>query len=77
MLMSAKDKKTKFIELATNRVNRTLKDLRLVGNLANKNNYEFNDAQVSKIIKAIQSELDEVKNKFNAEKSGRNEEFKL
>lgn len=73
----AKDKKAKFIELATNRVNRTIKDLRLVGNLANKNNYEFDETQVNKIIKALQSELDEVKNKFNAEKSGRNEEFKL
>ncbi|WP_319380178.1 hypothetical protein [Thiomicrorhabdus sp.] len=75
--MAIKDKRAKFIELATNRVNRTIKDLRLIGNLANKNNYEFDDVQVNKIIKALQSELDEVKSKFNAKKSDSSKDFKL
>ncbi|QBZ82367.1 hypothetical protein GHNINEIG_00397 [Hydrogenovibrio crunogenus] len=72
-----KDKKTKFVELANNRVNRTIKDLRLIGNLANKNNYEYDDAQTNKIIKVLQDELDEVKRKFDSNRSGLKKDFKL
>jgi hypothetical protein len=72
-----KDKKTKFVELANNRVNRTIKDLRLIGNLANKNNYEYDDAQTNKIIKALQDELDEVKRKFDSNRSGLKKDFRL
>ena len=43
----------KFKELAEKRVIRAVKDLRLIGNLANKNNYVFEPADADKIIAAL------------------------
>jgi ABC-type Fe3+-hydroxamate transport system substrate-binding protein len=60
--MSAKY--TKFIELANKRVNKTIKDIQLIGNLANKQNYDYTEQQAKQIIKALQQELDEVKQSF-------------
>lgn len=60
----ARDKEAKFVELAINRVNRTLKDLALVGNLANRRNYEYSDDQARRILRALQVGLDQVKSRF-------------
>ena len=54
----------KFKELAEKRVIRAVKDLRLIGNLANKNNYVFEQADADKIIAALETELREVKSRF-------------
>ena len=43
----------KFVELAEKRVNKTIKDLRLIGNLANKTNYDYENIDVKKIILRI------------------------
>ena len=57
-------KSTKFIELANKRVNKTIKEIQLIGNLANKQNYNYTEQQAKQIIKALQQELDEVKQSF-------------
>jgi ABC-type Fe3+-hydroxamate transport system substrate-binding protein len=57
-------KSIKFVELANKRVNKTIKDIQLIGNLANKQNYEYTEQQAKKIIKALQQELDAVKHSF-------------
>ena len=57
-------KSIKFIELANKRVNKTIKDIQLIGNLANKQNYDYTELQAKQIIKALQQELDEVKQNF-------------
>lgn len=62
--MSARDKRAKFVELATNRVNRAIKDLRLVGNLANRSSYDYSDEDAKKILRALQRELDDLKLRF-------------
>ena len=59
-----RDKRSKFVELATKRTNRALEQLRLIGNLANRSNYEFTDDDSRKILRALQKELDSVKAKF-------------
>ncbi len=59
-----RDKSAKFIELANKRVNRAIKDIKLVANLANKQNYEYSDDQARKIVKALQHEIDLVKQSF-------------
>jgi len=75
--MNSRDKSTKFIELANKRVSRAIKSLKLVANLANRQNYEFTDEQAKKIIKALQKELDLVKQSFQNADSDGNAEFKL
>lgn len=75
--MATRDKAAKFIELANKRVNKAIKDMQLVGNLSNKQNYEYSEEQARKIVRALQQELDHIKHGFlSGEEQGRNE-FKL
>ena len=62
-----RDKKAKFIELANNRVNRTIKDLRLIGNLSNRASYEYTEEDARKILRALQREVDDLKLRFRGE----------
>lgn len=62
------NKEQKFKRLAKQRGDRILKDLQLLGNLSNKNNYEYSEADVSKIFAAIASELRSQRAKFNSGK---------
>ena len=48
--MRADDHK-KFKELAEKRVNRAIKDLQLIGNLANKSNYSYTEADAKKSLR--------------------------
>ncbi|OOR05656.1 hypothetical protein E1A90_16590 [Bacillus mycoides] len=70
-------KSEKFKELAEKRVSDTLKKLQLIGNLANKNNYEYTDEQVKQIIDILDSEIKSLKNKFIEESKQRSTEFKF
>ena len=44
------ERESKFKKLAENRVNNAIKQIRLVGNLANKSNYTYNEEQAKKTI---------------------------
>ncbi|MDD8000013.1 hypothetical protein [Bacillus cereus] len=70
-------KSEKFKELAEKRVSDTLKKLQLIGNLANKNNYEYTDEQVKQIIDTLDSEIKSLKSKFIEESKQRSTEFKF
>ena len=75
--MTDRNKETKFVELANKRVNRAIKDLRLVSNLANRRNYIFSDDQAKKIVRALQKEVDSVKQSFQSADEESHDEFKL
>ena len=59
-----KKKRDKFIELAESRVTKTITNLRLIGNLSRKNNYEYTDEDVKKITSVLDKELKNVKDLF-------------
>lgn len=59
-----KEKEERFLRLAENRTNKIIDMIRLLGNCANKNNYQYTDDQVDKIFKAIEKELDIAKKKY-------------
>lgn len=61
------DKRAKFVELAEARVNRTIKDLQLVGNLSNRSAYEFSETDIRKMFQAIQKAVDAAKARFGRE----------
>lgn len=69
-------KREKFIRLAENRVNKALNDIRLIGNLSNKNNYDYDQADVNKIISTLEQEVRSVKKKFETVQQN-NKKFKL
>ena len=54
----------RFTRLAEQRVNVILDKLRLLGQLSNRSNYEYTDAQGEAIFKAIQKDLNSTKAKF-------------
>ena len=68
------DKGERFIRLANKRVNKAIRSLQMIQNLTNKRNYSFSDDQANKIIKALQSELNNIKRSFkNNDKFGTND----
>lgn len=63
--MNMENKSDKFKRLANNRVNKTLKSLDLVGNLADSYSYKYSPDEADQIIKALGKKIEEIKNKFN------------
>lgn len=69
--------RAKFVELAENRVARAIKDIRLIGNLANRSNYSYTAGDSRKIVKALRDEIDALKARFEAGSSEAKPVFKL
>ncbi len=67
----------KFVELAEKRVSKTLKDIKLIGNLSNKSNYSYTEQDVAKIYRALKKAIDEMKARFDSKGAGEEEVFKL
>lgn len=74
---SERDARDRFVELANRRVTRTIKDIRLVGNLANRRSYKYDDADAKKIIRALQRELDILKARFRGDEGDDGSIFSL
>lgn len=64
----------KFKRLASKRTTNILNQLRLLGNLSNKVNYEYRDEDVRKMFHAIDEDLRLIRTKF--QEKGRRE-FRL
>lgn len=72
-----RDPRERFVSLATSRVTAAINQIRLVGNLSNRRNYEYTAEDVTKITRALQRELDELKAKFKGEKENGSSVFSL
>lgn len=59
------DDRQKFVHLANSRVSRALKDIQLIGNLANRSNYDYTDDDVAKIFRALNDEIATCKRRFD------------
>lgn len=60
-----RDKRAKFVQLANQRVNRALEQIRLVGNLSNRAAYDFTEDDTRQIVKALQRAVDTTKARFS------------
>lgn len=69
------NKRAKFKELAEKRVNNTIKNLQLIGNLSNTNNYDYSLEEVSKIFKTLREELQKAESRFKLNE--KKDKFKL
>jgi len=67
-------KREKFLRLATQRTREVLYRLRILGNSANRQLYDYNESDVKKIFSAIDEQLKIIKAKFKTVKA---KEFKL
>lgn len=63
--MSEKTRRN-FVRLAEARVSKAIDDIRLIGNLSDRSNYEFDDQDVDKIFGALRGELSTCRRRFAA-----------
>lgn len=68
-MLTMKDKK--FRELAKSRVNKAIKSIQLIGNLANRSHYTYTDDEADQILNALEKELKTTKQKFKSSNNGR------
>jgi hypothetical protein len=71
------DKRAKFVELAESRTVNAIRAIRVIGKLGNKAAYEYDDADVKKIISALSKEIDALKARLAQKSSKGDVEFKL
>jgi hypothetical protein len=71
--------RAKFVELANKRVSKALNDIRLIGNLFNKSNYDYTDDDVTKIFRALNDEVATCRKRFElaSKKSNSGPRFQL
>jgi hypothetical protein len=57
----ARDRRGKFVELAERRTVNAIKAIRVIGKLGNKAHYQYDEADVKKIVGALSREIDALK----------------
>lgn len=75
--MEQSKSREKFVNLAEKRVTKTIKNLRLIGNLSNRTNYSYTEKDVKKIISTLDSEIRNLKQKFTSGTDSDDVFFKL
>ena len=64
---TARDPRERFVDLANKRVTNAIRQIRLVGNLANRRAYNYTDADAKKIVRALQQEVNVLKARFRGD----------
>jgi len=64
--MTSSDKRDRFKRLATLRTKNVLRALKVLGNCANSNAYEYSAKEIELIFGVIEKQLRSVKGKFQA-----------
>ncbi|MGJ4900728.1 hypothetical protein ACQR10_20850 [Bradyrhizobium sp. HKCCYLRH2060] len=68
----------RFRRLAEKRVVRAIKDIRLISNLSNRNNYDYSQEEIDKIFRVLDRELKLARNKFESKQRDSDDiDFKL
>ena len=75
--MEPRNKRQKFVNLAEKRTSNALHAIRIIGNLANKSNYEFSDADIRRITKTLEQEVKDLRTRFETSGTKSRPEFKL
>lgn len=75
--MSKESPAEKFKRIGERRVNRAIKDLRAIGNLANRSNYVYTDEQVKKIVRTLKKEIAHLQSRFSQDSTSSSGEFTL
>ena len=70
-------KRSKFVELAEKRTINAIRAIRIIGKLGNPNAYEYDDADVRKIAKALTDEIEAMKLRMKSAKPSDGVDFRL
>jgi hypothetical protein len=71
------DKRGKFIKLAENRTINAIRAIRVIGKLGNKNAYQYDEADVQKIVRALTREVEALKVRMTSSGHKVSIDFKL
>ncbi len=71
------EKRKKFRELAESRTNRAIEAILRIGNLSNRQIYEWDDAEVKKVIRALRGAVTSIESRFESPKGKMAGGFKL
>lgn len=71
------EKHKKFRQLAEGRTNKALEAILRIGKLSNRQLYEWEDAEIRKITKALKDAVAEVETRFTSPKGSGENKFKL
>jgi hypothetical protein len=71
------DKRRKFRQLAESRTNRAIEAIARVGNLSNHHVYEFDEAEVRKVVRALRDAVSSVESRFTTPRGKTSGTFKL
>ena len=71
------DKRKKFEEFAVRRTNNAISHIRLIGKLANKSAYDYNEEDINKITTALKREIENIRNKFLSTQKNKESDFSL
>lgn len=74
---SKSEKREKFRELAESRTNRAIESILRIGNLSNRQIYEWDEAEVKKVIRALREAVSSVESRFESPKGKMAGGFKL
>lgn len=64
--MADSEKRTNFVRLAEGRTQIALDVIRKLGNLSNRRAYEFSDADIRKISKALKEAVSDLEKRFGS-----------
>jgi hypothetical protein len=76
-LAAKNDRRSNFVRLAEGRTQLALDAIRKIGNLSNSRAYEYTDADVKAIVKALREATAEVERKFSSTTGEALNKFKL
>lgn len=71
------DKRESFVRLAEGRTQLALDAIRKIGNLSNSRAYEYSDADVRAIIKALRDATADIERKFSSNTAETGNKFRL
>jgi len=71
------ERRAKFVRLAEGRVQTALNTIRKIGNLSNRRSYQYEEADVRKIMKALRDAVSETERKFDPSGGPGQKSFKL
>jgi len=74
---TSRSRREKFRTLGENRTNKALVAIGRIGNLSNRQLYEYEEVEVRKIIKALKDAVSEVESRFASPKGKPDARFKL
>ena len=71
------NRREKFVKLANSRVNKALKEIKLIGNLANKTYYEYTNADIDKMFNALKKEIRSSQDRFGSNNNRSEQSFSI